>query len=207
MSVFSQLVDSTEYLERDKSNPYKSISQDRYSLKEVMLSGGFFYETPIFSKDNFCVTRPGFYFGISQILKGSWVGGVQLRYSEWKIKDNESIGILSDETSIGILSFLSTVNYEYKLDKIFHSSSLHNIRLYLLFGLGYSLFTSANVLSFKKVMKYSGQSLGEFGFGVKHNLNSSMTLKYSMRLWRGFENSDFISLLYLIEFGVGDVGH
>ena len=107
LSVFSQLVDSTEYLERDKSNPYKSISQDRYSLKEVMLSGGFFYETPIFSKDNFCVTRPGFYFGISQILKGSLVGGVQLRYSEWKIKDNESIGILSDETSIGILSFLS----------------------------------------------------------------------------------------------------
>ena len=192
-----------EYIERDKSNPYKSISQTRYSLKDVEVIGGLFYETPLFSShDNFSVSRPGFYFGISQILKDSWVGGVELRYSEWK---RPHAG--DDKEHIGILSLLSSVNYNYRLDKIFHKPSLHNIRLYLLFGLGYSLFTSENVLSFDKVMEYTGQGIGELGFGFKHILNESMTLKYSVRLWRGFSNNDFISMLYMIEFGVGDGAH
>ena len=136
----------------------------------------------------------------NQHIRGIWSGQAEVRWSEWRARDNSNLGNTSP------LSIFSKVSASLnRSGTFFDNSNFNRIRPYAVSGLGYTFFFDERSLLSARSKTTVGQISATYGAGFKIVLPVSFSVKIGAEQWRGIEDSNYFSNIIYFQLNFGDV--
>ena len=140
----------------------------------------------------------GFSIGMHHKIRDIWLGGIELRWSDWMSKS-------TTRSDLSPLSIYSKIQVYIPTDFILNQNVRNIIKPYATAGLGYTFFYNRRSVLDIQTNNTLGQFSMTYGAGLTIKFQNLFSIKPSFEYWRGIQTSEFKAGIYRLETLFGDV--